>query len=725
MTEFSRQAAEDLIKTFRVDGSSLYIIGTFDSGVTVFSQQTRALNLAWAAIESDLIPAVSRIDPAKRSAGRKIAIVGAGFAGLSVAAGLLAKGAEAEVTLFEQRDTLLPLQQGSDSRWLHPRIYDWPRAGSEASVAMLPLLNWTAARASDVVVQVLSQWRRLVERLGTKKVKLYCNARHLQIHETADKSDRLRIEWVGECRDPCDGTAQAGQPGAATGMSEDFDHVILAIGFGLERDGVLSYWRNETVGQPSLDEPRRTYLISGQGDGAMIDLLRIRISQYRQDRILEEVFSSREKLLAGVSELYEKHSQSPHKDGLFGEFERLASDSEISPQFEAALDVLRRRLRRDTDAILRLRVRKLSELFDPATTRISFQNKLLVYLLYKCGGFVPSTHEEAKLVKQHGIPEGRVIRRHGTFRDEQLKDMLSEGLYKAIEKRRGRASPDPFSQTDRPRWPGGYFDIPGPSKMISLVEEAERAHWRKEYLPGPTELLATAFCSALAGALIHRHPADRRLRVTLHRSMAFGSEELLQQACDYQGMDDAKSPQSAAGRTFPARNGTIGQAYVCRRIVRSVRGVDKTKLNQAMQPLRLHEASRKMSKEVGFVLAIPLLEDGSRVGLATPSAVMGVIYIDSTAPRYFIEDKELTQLVEMARAFISALSKATTSSIDRIRNIHLTERTGSAGKPEGLDKKAKGLLELVEAVDPPVVVGPLPLNFDFSDFPPVRNRLAS
>lgn len=714
MTAFSPQVVADLIKTFKVDGSSLYIVGTFDTGVTVFSQQTRAFNLVWAAIESELVPATSKVDPATISARKKIAVVGAGFAGLSVAAGLLAKDADAEITLFEQRDTLLPLQQGSDSRWLHPRIYDWPRAGSEASVAMLPLLNWTAARASDVVVQVLDQWRRVVERVEQDRVMLYCNARHLQIHETENKGDCLRIEWVGESRDPNDGTARAGHSSAATGMSEDFDHVILAIGFGLERDGALSYWRNETVGQPSLDEPKRTYLISGQGDGAMIDLLRIRISQYRQDRIIDEVFSTRETLLAKVSNLYEQHLQAVQKTGLFADFERLASDSTISLEFKAALDVFRRRLRRDTDAILRLNVKKLSELFDPAITRISFQNKLLVYLLYKCGGFVPSTHKESKLVKQHGIPEGRIIRRHGTFRDEHLKDILSESLYEAIEKRRDSKSPDPFLQSDKPRWPGGYFDIPGPSKSTDLVEETLRGHWRKEYLPGPTELLATAFCSALAGVLVKRHEKNGRLRVTLHRSILFGSEELLQQACDYQGTDNARSLELAAGRTFPAHNGTIGQAYEYRKIVRSVKDVKSDQLNEAMKSLRLHEASRAMSTEVVFVLAIPLLAGKDS------STVLGVIYIDSTAFGFFICNEELKELVKMAQTFLSALLRTSVSTIERIRNIHLMDRSGGLQNSTLPSNGVRNPLELIESVEPPKLEVALQFNFDFSDLPPIR-----
>lgn len=716
MTEIPRKlAADDVLKTFKVDGFSLYIIGTFDTGVTVFSQQIRALNLAWASIESTLIPTTSIDINGSTIKKQKIAIIGTGFAGLSIAAGLLAKDANAEVTLFEQRDTLLPFQQGSDSRWLHPRIYDWPRVGSEVSVAMIPLLNWSAARASDVAVQVLSKWRRVVKSLGATKVRLFCNTRHLQIHNTASNKNMLHIEWMGEGRDPCDGTAQVDIPNVATGMSEDFNHVILAIGFGPEKDGVLSYWRNETIGQPSLDEPRRTYLLSGQGDGAMIDLLRIRISQYRQDRILDEVFSTLKTLLASVRELYEKYSSTPQKSGLFNDFEGLATADSTSLEFKSAVDAFRRRLRRDTDAILRLKVKKLSELFEPSTSRISFQNKLLVYFLYKCGGFVPSTQDETKIVKQYGIPKERIIRRHGTLRYLQLEDMLSEDLFKAIKPRSNIPLLDTFSQTDKPMWPGGYFDFPGPSESAKLVTDSQRGHWRKEYLPGPTELLATALCSTLAGALVMSHTMKGRLRVTLHRSMVFGSDELLQQACDYQGTDDARSQQSAAGRTFPNQNGTIGQAYRCQRIVRSIENVNSVDLNKTMESLRLHEASRKMSTQVGFVLAIPLLEGNSTHAQTSSSQVLGVIYIDSTAAGFFIDDEKLKQLVQMAQSFLSALLRASLSSIDRVRNIPLVSRVDVKQHVEIFDKNVEGLLELVNNVRPPKLDTALQFNFDFSD----------
>ena len=68
------------------------------------------------------------------------------------------------------------------------------------TAAMLPIMNWTAARASDVAVRILSDWRGFANR-SHAKVTLYCNTRHLQIQEEV-RSNRSRLEWVGEKRNP-------------------------------------------------------------------------------------------------------------------------------------------------------------------------------------------------------------------------------------------------------------------------------------------------------------------------------------------------------------------------------------------------------------------------------------------------------------------------------------------------------------------------------------------
>jgi len=69
-------------------------------------------------------------------------------------------------------------------------------------------------------------------------------------------------------------------------------------------------------------------------------------------------------------------------------------------------------------------------------------------------------------------------------------------------------------------------------------------------------------------------------------------------------LSDAAGSTSAAARTFPARNATIGLAFRCRRIVRSVRGVGPSDLQKAMVSLNLNAASRSMSERVCFVLIL-------------------------------------------------------------------------------------------------------------------------
>src|ERR1700731_935684 len=150
---------------------------------------------------------------------RRVAVVGGGFAGLTVAAGLLKKGVR-YVALFEKHAVLCPLQQGSDARWVHPRIYEWPNKGSKLPTAALPLLNWNAGRASDVVVEILKEWESLKRALPKEqKIDEYVNVRHLRV------SSKMEIEWVGQ-------KLGLQSDFATSGTKETFDSVILAVGFG-------------------------------------------------------------------------------------------------------------------------------------------------------------------------------------------------------------------------------------------------------------------------------------------------------------------------------------------------------------------------------------------------------------------------------------------------------------------------------------------------------------
>jgi hypothetical protein len=104
--------ASQVIRTYEaVPG--VMVLGSLSDGVTVYKQQVRALNLATALVQ--------RAVASKKPLGR-VAVIGGGIGGLTLVAGLLVLAdAECEITLFEKRWDLCPLQQGSDTRWLHPR----------------------------------------------------------------------------------------------------------------------------------------------------------------------------------------------------------------------------------------------------------------------------------------------------------------------------------------------------------------------------------------------------------------------------------------------------------------------------------------------------------------------------------------------------------------------------------------------------------------------------
>ena len=161
---------------------NVYLLGCLETGLTIYAQQARALNLVWSLIET--APATSL---------EKVAVVGGGFGGLTAAAGLLKKGVQ-HVTIFEKHSTLCPLQKGSDIRWVHPKIYEWPDDESTIPTAALPILNWNAGRAADVVADVLKEWEIVKGGLDAKiqKVDEYTNVKHLRVAEN------LEIEWVGE-----------------------------------------------------------------------------------------------------------------------------------------------------------------------------------------------------------------------------------------------------------------------------------------------------------------------------------------------------------------------------------------------------------------------------------------------------------------------------------------------------------------------------------------------
>lgn len=236
----------------------VFAIGVTESGVTVASQQKRAIHLVDALIRCDRL-----------AAGSRVAVIGAGAAGLSAA--VRAAHAGCRVTVIERDAEILATFRGSD-RLLHPNLYRWPQQGWQDRDARLPLLSWTADRASEVARVIERQFNDAL-RSGLIEVRKGITIGSPGWIRTSGKSVGLAIEL-----DRFDD-------------GRLFAAVILAVGFGHERktgERFPGYWSNDCFSQAAGKVPRR-YLIQGAGDGGLTDLLRLRLSLFDQDSLFQDL----------------------------------------------------------------------------------------------------------------------------------------------------------------------------------------------------------------------------------------------------------------------------------------------------------------------------------------------------------------------------------------------------------------------------------------------------
>ena len=259
-----------IIRRMQVPGwPHLYVLGCFENRVTFYNQQVRALNL---------IHAIRNL-PLPRPA--KIAVIGAGAGGLTAAAAAAiwdrrsGRSRDWEVMVLDDRPDLLALIGHGSARWLHPHIYDWPAKGSTESGAGLCIMDWETGTAGTVIDGLRPHWERIAREYG-----IDCNLgiSDLQI-ERLEGSGRYALRWY---HDP-----QHGQP---------FDVVILAVGFGTEEKSNnfaqrTSYWAADNLERDETARPgfRKKVLVSGTGDGGLIDILRLSFRRFRHDMVLQQL----------------------------------------------------------------------------------------------------------------------------------------------------------------------------------------------------------------------------------------------------------------------------------------------------------------------------------------------------------------------------------------------------------------------------------------------------
>lgn len=333
-----------LLHTQVPDNPGLYVLGVFDTRVTVYSQQVRALNLVYSLAQSQLI---------KRRT--KVFIIGAGVAGLTAAAAADCCGAQ--VTIVEQLSAPLALFGQGSRRWLHPHIYEWPLEDPDLPHPLqpdagLPLLNWEADTVEYVRKRLLEQYAQFQKRLS---IDLRGHVSNVKLLKGSDHP--FSISWS----EPVDKTYPAGYRRTLT---RQCDIVILAVGFGVERKvpglPFVSYWSSDKFAEEdaSLGGRPKRILVSGTGDGGLIDLLRVRFKVFSHQEVFERLTrelldeSDLSSLTARLQEVENraKHAfsqQKPYEASLNEEYQRLGEELKSKTDFAERIGI-----RPDTLAVL-------------------------------------------------------------------------------------------------------------------------------------------------------------------------------------------------------------------------------------------------------------------------------------------------------------------------------------------------------------------------------------
>jgi hypothetical protein len=614
-----------------------FILGTFERGVTVYRQQIRALNLVYSLVEARNSNGQPLVLP-----GSRVTVIGGGAFGTTVAAA--AAYAKFRVVLLERHQTLLHLQRGCDTRWLHPRFYDWPAPESESQMARLPFLDWTASSAGHVAVQIQREIADLENSALAGWLKVEVGVPDLKVEQVNKGLYEVRYRSnSGQYIRPC-------------------EIVIYAVGFGIESNHghTDSYWRNDRFGQSDLSFTGKKirYIVSGFGDGGLVDVFRLTIRDFRYERIFGEMFSGRGKpMFEALNQI--RKSPGDGQGSLYDKFVNLEQGNH-KVAIGKAKQELNQRLRSDTAVILNGKAASFR--LGLSMQNQSFSNALLAFLLfrldaikYKCGSLDTKNAAKPRLTKITGAkarPEWlrnaeSVIIRHGTDRESALRAV---DCGRAIKFLRSRSTVDSGKQIYPAGWWGRYVEPDATSSSRKTPAPVE-------YVPPLLRTHATTFVSTLASILRglidtrqspQRGSRKRKFRVTLHRLTQFDGKDVFQQVTPYKGRI---SSEAGVGRFFPVQGGIVGIACRTGSLV-VARRTDPAKFSKIWELTELNQSGAKNIKPyVDSLLCCPFFAPESGNGV---QHVILALFVDSADPGFF--DNETLQTISFAcRGFVDLL----------------------------------------------------------------------
>jgi hypothetical protein len=319
-TPATEAVANDDLAQAMIDTSSLerwpqiYFIGNYSGRINFFAQQTRALNLVCALISKGRI-----------EAGDRVGVVGGGLAGVTAAVALLQK--DIETDLFEQNHTLFRYQRNTATRHVHPSVNFWPDMPFFPSTNF-PFLNWHEGTPGEIISAVRKE---IDERFKNLRFKTAARVTSADLDPAGIFLNVTHWSLDGE------GVTREGP----------YKALITACGFGLEKrppslpPGVPhSYWHNDDVLPPANPIWTREHvLVSGNGDGGLIDIIRASLERFDNGR---EIIALAKTLDTAIMRQKVKHLMAIERQGGEAHWEQQSAfdaykQLPTSPEFNARL----------------------------------------------------------------------------------------------------------------------------------------------------------------------------------------------------------------------------------------------------------------------------------------------------------------------------------------------------------------------------------------------------
>ena len=245
-----------------------YFVGPFANRVSFASQQYRVLDLIQALVNGKVITPLSNV-----------AIIGAGLSGLMAAVALHKH--KCTIHIFESQREFLPRQRRASHRVVHPTISRWPLEELEHTTCF-PFLNWFAAPCHTIVNALDDEWKTQLEPgLDEKRFAPFAGITVNKLAYAEEGGEKRVVLNVNGQHDKL----------------ILYDVVIVTTGYGTERsiDGYESdsYWEPDDVSdEETLNLWRQsdsTIVISGCGDGGLIDCLRVIHGDFREGWLAVEL----------------------------------------------------------------------------------------------------------------------------------------------------------------------------------------------------------------------------------------------------------------------------------------------------------------------------------------------------------------------------------------------------------------------------------------------------